>query len=110
MFSAELRLSDKISKAEKAQRVQDVIDELGLSKVADSKVCAMPPSPPGSWGGMGERQAVGAWTLTIAVSSRTGWDRVHQGRQRRRAQTCQHWHGADYVSVSAVLRRANIGP
>jgi len=38
MFSAELRLPDTISKAEKARRVNDVIDELGLSKVADSKV------------------------------------------------------------------------
>lgn len=34
MFSAELRLPGTISKAEKARRVNDVIDELGLSKVS----------------------------------------------------------------------------
>mmetsp|Transcript_1483 Transcript_1483/g.3563 ORF Transcript_1483/g.3563 Transcript_1483/m.3563 type:complete len:718 (-) Transcript_1483:370-2523(-) len=38
MFSAELRLPGTISYAEKQRRVQSVIDELGLGKVAESKV------------------------------------------------------------------------
>jgi len=38
MFSAELRLPGTISYSEKQKRVQNVIDELGLGKVAESKV------------------------------------------------------------------------
>lgn len=38
MFSASLRLPDSISKAEKEERVDQVINELGLTKVANSKV------------------------------------------------------------------------
>eukprot|EP00284_Hemiselmis_tepida_P012249 CAMPEP_0174917844 /NCGR_PEP_ID=MMETSP1355-20121228/2719_1 /TAXON_ID=464990 /ORGANISM="Hemiselmis tepida, Strain CCMP443" /LENGTH=719 /DNA_ID=CAMNT_0016162981 /DNA_START=34 /DNA_END=2193 /DNA_ORIENTATION=- len=38
MFSAELRLPGTISYDEKQRRVQNVIDELGLNKVAESKV------------------------------------------------------------------------
>ncbi|XP_043911511.1 broad substrate specificity ATP-binding cassette transporter ABCG2-like [Protopterus annectens] len=38
LFSAALRLPDSISKAEKEERVDQVINELGLTKVANSKV------------------------------------------------------------------------
>jgi len=38
MFSANLRLPESISVEEKARRVEEVIEELGLGKVADSKV------------------------------------------------------------------------
>ncbi|XP_072038572.1 broad substrate specificity ATP-binding cassette transporter ABCG2-like isoform X1 [Amphiura filiformis] len=37
-FSASLRLSKKISKKEKKERVEDIIMELGLTKCADTKV------------------------------------------------------------------------
>lgn len=39
MFSASLRLPSNIDKNDKAQRVEMIINDLGLSKVADSKVC-----------------------------------------------------------------------
>lgn len=38
MFSANLRLPTTISAAEKEKQVNDVIEELGLEKCADSKV------------------------------------------------------------------------
>lgn len=38
MFSAELRLPKHMSRAEKAERVEQTIYELGLQKVANSKV------------------------------------------------------------------------
>ena len=39
MFSASLRLPSNIDKNERVQRVEMIINDLGLSKVADSKVC-----------------------------------------------------------------------
>ena len=38
MFSANLRLSPGIAKEEKEERVEEIITELGLTHVADSKV------------------------------------------------------------------------
>lgn len=38
-FSASLRLPSSMSSEEKAQKVDKLIEELGLSKVANSKVC-----------------------------------------------------------------------
>eukprot|EP00281_Chroomonas_sp_CCMP1168_P034077 CAMPEP_0206242146 /NCGR_PEP_ID=MMETSP0047_2-20121206/16896_1 /ASSEMBLY_ACC=CAM_ASM_000192 /TAXON_ID=195065 /ORGANISM="Chroomonas mesostigmatica_cf, Strain CCMP1168" /LENGTH=227 /DNA_ID=CAMNT_0053667135 /DNA_START=1 /DNA_END=681 /DNA_ORIENTATION=+ len=38
MFSAQLRLPSHVSYEERAKRVQSIIEELGLSKVAESKV------------------------------------------------------------------------
>ena len=38
MFSANLRLPPDVSKEEKNERVDDIITELGLTDVADSKV------------------------------------------------------------------------
>ena len=38
-FSASLRLPSSMSREEKTEKVDKLIDELGLSKVANSKVC-----------------------------------------------------------------------
>lgn len=38
-FSAALRMTLRCSKAERKQKVDEIIDELGLTAVADSKVC-----------------------------------------------------------------------
>jgi ATP-binding cassette subfamily G (WHITE) protein 2 len=40
-FSASLRLPSSMSSEEKAQKVDKLIDELGLAKVADSKVSVL---------------------------------------------------------------------
>ena len=37
-FSAALRLPQSVSKAERDERVRDILGELGLTHVADSKV------------------------------------------------------------------------
>jgi len=39
MFSANLRLPQTMKEDEKRDRVDEAIDELGLDKCADSKVC-----------------------------------------------------------------------
>ena len=39
-FSAALRLPTSVSARQKAEKVESVINELGLSHVANSKVCA----------------------------------------------------------------------
>ena len=41
MFSASLRLPPEFSKEDRRARVEMVINDLGLSKVADSKVCTI---------------------------------------------------------------------
>ena len=38
-FSAALRLPSSVSKKEKSQRVSELIEDLGLTKCADTKVC-----------------------------------------------------------------------
>ena len=39
-FSAALRLPGSVSEAEREDRVEKVIQELGLTKCADTKVCS----------------------------------------------------------------------
>ena len=39
-FSAALRLPGSVSEAEREDRVEKVIQELGLAKCADTKVCS----------------------------------------------------------------------
>ena len=38
-FSAALRLPNSVSNKEKTQRVSELIEDLGLTKCADTKVC-----------------------------------------------------------------------
>ena len=38
-FSAALRLPSSVSKKEKSQRVSELIEDLGLTKCADTQVC-----------------------------------------------------------------------
>ena len=38
-FSAALRLPNSVSNKEKSQRVSELIEDLGLTKCADTKVC-----------------------------------------------------------------------
>ena len=42
-FSAALRLPSSVSNKEKTQRVAELIEDLGLTKCADTKVCVQPP-------------------------------------------------------------------
>ncbi len=42
-FSAALRLPKSVTSEDREQRVSELIEDLGLSKVADSKVKFLPP-------------------------------------------------------------------
>ena len=42
-FSASLRLPSHMTRQQRKERVEKVIDELGLTKCADTKVISLPP-------------------------------------------------------------------
>ena len=68
-FSAALRLPSVYTRTDRKERVRQVIEELGLTEVADSKVI------------------ITVNLFSYFINYLLGWNRVYQGYFRRRKET-----------------------
>ena len=91
-FSASLRLRSSMTSRERKERVEKVIDELGLTKCADTRV----------WGSLSLSLKIMHVLVINWISMYVDWEWVSSWSIWWREEEDQYWNGTDHRAPGAV--------